>query len=82
MANTPNLQQIQKSRTTAAILAIFLGGLGVHQFYLGNTQWGVIFLLLGLTGISETLGIVQGVIYLTRTDEEFHQKYVVEKRIF
>ena len=41
-----------KSKTTAAILAIFLGGLGIHRFYLGKTSSGFVYLVLQLLCIA------------------------------
>ena len=61
----------------AGILAILLGGFGVHKFILGYTKEGLI--QLGLTivtcGIASVLGLVEGIIYLTKTDEEFYKTY-------
>lgn len=48
---------IQKSRVAAGILAILLGVLGVHSFYLGNTSRGLMQLLLSLVGSIVTCGI-------------------------
>ncbi len=82
-----------KSRIVAALLAIFLGWLGVHKFYLGFTTPGLIMLgasiLLFFTcfviGVPSSwlvgiVGIIEGIIYLTKTDEQFYQTYVVEKK--
>ena len=65
-----------KSRTTAGILAILIGGLGVHYFYLGKALPGIVYLLLCCTGIPAILGLIQGIIMLTMTDEQFYNKYV------
>lgn len=64
-----------KSRTTAAILAIFLGGLGVHRFYLGQTGLGIIYLLFFWTFIPAVVAIIDFLIWLTMTDEKFNEKY-------
>ena len=66
----------KKSKTTAGFLGIFLGAYGGHHFYLGNSGKGVLYLLLSLfTGIGVLIfgiiGLVQGVKFLTMTDEEF-----------
>ena len=66
-------------RTTAGILAILLGGWGVHKFYMGNTTTALIHILLCCGGLN-IIGIIEGIIYLTKTDDEFHQLYVVEKK--
>jgi len=64
-----------KNRTTAAILAFFLGGLGVHKFYLGQSGMGILYLLFCWTFIPATVGFVEGIIYLTMSDEQFFYKY-------
>jgi TM2 domain-containing membrane protein YozV len=66
-----------KSKTVAGVLAILLGGIGVHKFYLGNVGVGIIYLIFAWTFIPEIIGIVEGIIYLTfsGTDEEFTAKY-------
>ena len=60
-----------KSRTTAALLGILIGGFGAHQFYLGNTLKGLIYLLLCWTYIPGIIGLIEGIMMLTQTDEEF-----------
>lgn len=64
-----------KNRLTAGLLAILLGGFGVHKFYLGKTTEGIIHILFVWTGIPSIIGVVEGVIMLTQTDEEFKIKY-------
>jgi TM2 domain-containing membrane protein YozV len=59
------------------ICAILLGGFGVHKFILGYTNEGIIQLVLGLCfGIGGIIGIVEGIIYLTKSDEEFVRTYI------
>jgi TM2 domain-containing membrane protein YozV len=61
----------------AGILAILLGGFGVHKFVLGYTNEGIIQLVLGLCfGIGGIIGIIEGIIYLTKSDEEFVRTYI------
>ena len=73
-------------RLAAGLLAILLGSLGVHKFMLGMTTQGVIMLLVTLltcgvaAPVMHIIGIIEGVIYLSKSDAEFHQQYVVEKR--
>ena len=64
-----------KSRTTAGILALLLGGVGVHKFYLGQTGMGILYLVFCLTGIPALVALVEGILYLTKTDQEFAAKY-------
>lgn len=79
-----------KSKVTAGLLAIFLGGFGVHKFYLGYTTEGVITVVgLWVIGLA-TFGIgfwilgilifIEGIIYLTKSDEDFQRIYVDGKK--
>ena len=65
----------QRNRSIAALLAIFLGGIGAHKFYIGQTAQGVLYLLFFWTFIPAIVGLVEGVIYLTMTDDTFSAKY-------
>ncbi len=65
----------RRSRITAALLAFFLGGLGVHRFYLGKIATGVIYLVFCLTLIPGLIALIEGIILLCMSDEEFHRKY-------
>lgn len=66
-----------EKKLPAALLGILLGGLGLHKFYLGYTTAGIIQILLTFCfGIGHVIGIVEGVIYLTKPDEEFDRIYV------
>ncbi len=72
-------QQRQKlhdrSKGTAAVLALFLGGLGAHKFYLGQTGLGFIYLIFCLTGIPSCIALIEGIIYLCKSSEEFDEAY-------
>jgi TM2 domain-containing membrane protein YozV len=82
-----------KNKVAAGLLGIFLGGFGIHKFYLGFTGPGLVFLLVNTIGLAIcwiflfipniilwVIGFVEGIIYLTKSDEEFEQQYVVEKK--
>ena len=58
-------------RNIAALLAIFLGGLGAHKFYLGQTVQRVVFFLLAWTGIPELIGIIDVVLILLKGRQVF-----------
>ncbi len=63
-----------KSKVTAGILAIFLGGIGVHKFYLGKVGMGILYLCFCWTAIPAMLGLIEGILYLCSNDENFQLK--------
>jgi TM2 domain-containing membrane protein YozV len=63
------------SKTTAAILAFFLGGLGVHRFYLGQPILGIVYLLLSWTFIPVFAGLIDFIVLLSYSDQKFNSKY-------
>lgn len=65
----------KKNRIVAALLALFLGGLGIHKFYLGKVGMGIIYLIFCWTGIPCIISIIEAIIYLTMSDTKFAQKY-------
>ncbi len=74
--------EIGNKKLIAGLLAIFLGGLGIHKFYLGYTKAAVIMLVLyfvtcGLTGI---IGLIEGIIYLTKSNEDFYNLYIANQK--
>lgn len=75
-----------KNKIAAALLAFFLGWLGIHKFYLGKTTAGVLMLLGGTIGwitfgilpaIVGIIAFVEFIIYLVKSDDDFHRDYVV-----
>jgi TM2 domain-containing membrane protein YozV len=64
-----------RNRIVAALLALLLGGFGIHKFYLGKIGQGILYLLFCWTFIPTIIGWIEGVIYLTRSDEEFAAEY-------
>jgi len=65
-----------KSKVTAGILGILVGGFGIHKFYLGKIGMGILYLVFCWTGIPSIVGLIEGILYLTKTEEEFQSKYV------
>jgi TM2 domain-containing membrane protein YozV len=63
-----------KSKMAAGILAILLGDIGVHKFYLGNIGMGILYLCFCWTGIPGVIGLIEGIIYLTSSKEDFERK--------
>lgn len=75
---------VGKSRGVAALLAIFLGSLGVHYFYLGKTTAGIITLLLSIVTCSiwGVVMVIQGILMFVMTNAEFDRKYVYNPNSF
>ncbi len=63
-----------KSRVTAGVLALLLGGIGVHKFYTGAWGWGIVYLLFCLTYIPALMALAEGIRYLVLTPEDFDRK--------
>lgn len=80
--NGNTIKEESSKRVIAGIFGIFLGEFGVHKFILGYTEEGIIqFVLTVLTcGIAGLVGLIEGIIYLTKTDEEFIETYQVNKK--
>lgn len=79
------------NRTTIGVLALVLpfvglGWIGVHKFVMGYTKEGITYLLVSVltcgfgAAIMSVISIVEGVIYLTKTDDAFYNEYVVNKK--
>ncbi len=74
-----------KSKVAAGVFGILLGWLGIHKFYLGYTGPGLVLLLAtiltcGIASIvTSVIGLIEGILYLTKTDEEFQEMYVVNR---
>ncbi len=66
-----------KSKVAAGLLAIFLGGLGIHKFYLGKIGMGILYLVFCWTYIPAVVGLIEGIVYLCSNDENFQLKHHV-----
>jgi len=64
-----------KNKLVAGLLAIFLGGLGIHKFYLGKGLQGVLYLVFFWTFIPAIIGFVEGVNYLLMSEKTFFERY-------
>lgn len=75
-----------KSKLAAGLLGIFLGSLGIHKFYLGYQKEAIIMLLVSLltcgigASVMSIIGLVEGIMYLVKSDEEFEATYVQNKK--
>ena len=70
-----------EKKIAAGICGILLGGLGVHKFILGYTKQGILQILLNIAcGLGALFGLIEGIIYLTKSDEEFVATYITNKK--
>lgn len=90
----PYLQDANGKKILAGVLAIVLGHLGIHKFVLGYNNEGIIMLVLGLLGYvtacfiigyfillaTGIIGLIEGIIYLTRTDQDFFNTYIKNRK--
>lgn len=73
-------------RIAAGVCGILLGWAGVHKFILGYTKEGVIMLLISLLTcgfgafIPGVIGLIEGILYLVKSDAEFEETYVKNKK--
>lgn len=69
-------------KLVAGICGILLGGFGVHKFVLGYTTEGIIQIVITLVtcGAGSIVGLIEGIIYLTKSDEDFVRTYIQNKK--
>ena len=72
----------ENKKLICGLLGILLGGLGVHRFMLGDTKGGIIRIVITVVtcGAGSIIGLIEGIIYLTKSDQEFYQTYQVEQK--
>jgi TM2 domain-containing membrane protein YozV len=81
-----SLQEANSKKIAAGVCAILLGSLGIHKFILGMNTAGLIMLLstiltCGLAAaVFHVVGLIEGILYLTKSDEEFYRVYIVGKK--
>lgn len=81
--NNPQPVQEDNKKLAAGLLAILVGPFGVHKFLLGYTTEGIIWLVMSLFtcgALTALLGLIEGIIYLTKSDQEFYNTYQLGKK--
>ena len=73
---------IESKRIVCGICGILLGGLGVHRFVLGDAKGGIIRIIISVVtcGMGSLIGLIEGIMYLIKSDAEFIQTYQVDKK--
>ena len=71
-----------EKKIVAGIFGILLGGLAIHKFYLGYTKEGIIQIVITVCtcGMGGLIGFIEGIIYLTKSDEDFVKTYIEGKK--
>ena len=79
---TWNQPKQENKKIVAGICAILIGGIGVHKFILGYSKEGIIQIILSVVscGLLGIIPFIEGIIYLTKSDEDFYNTYQVGKR--
>jgi TM2 domain-containing membrane protein YozV len=69
-------------KIAAGVCGILLGGLGVHRFILGDATGGILRIVISFVtcGVGSIIGLIEGIIYLTKSDEEFVEEYINQKK--
>jgi TM2 domain-containing membrane protein YozV/RNA polymerase subunit RPABC4/transcription elongation factor Spt4 len=62
-------------QVTAGVLAILLGGIGVHKFYQGNNKLGILYLCFSWTFIPAIIAFIEGILILMADEDEYEEKY-------
>ncbi len=80
--NKPQPPQQENKKVLAGIMGILFGSLGIHKFVLGYTNEGIIQLVVSIVtcGLFGIVGFIEGIIYLTKSDEEFYNIYQANKK--
>jgi len=75
-----------EKKLVAGLLGILLNSLGIHKFYLGYQKEGLIMLLVTVLTcgfgaiVMGPIGIIEGILYLTKSDEEFERTYLIGRK--
>jgi len=64
-----------KNKGVAILLALFLGGLGAHKFYLGKSGQGILYLVFVWTFVPSILAFIDMIIYICTNENDWNQKY-------
>lgn len=64
-----------RSRIAAALFALFLGGIGIHKFCLGQVGQGILYLLFFWTFIPAFVALIEAIILLTQSEEDFAARF-------
>lgn len=81
----PSKSTVNSKKVSAGICGILLGALGVHKFILGYRREGTTMLIISIVGsvflfagpfVMGFIGLIEGILYLTKSDQEFERSYI------
>ena len=82
----PQLGDANGKKIACGVCGIILGALGIHKFILGYTTEGLVMLLVSLltcgigSPVMGIIGLIEGIMYLTKSDDEFYSTYMASKK--
>ena len=82
----PSANRLASNKIAAGIFGILLGSLGIHKFILGYTGAGLVMLLITflscftLAPIMHIIGLIEGIVYLCTSDEDFVRTYIIGRK--
>jgi TM2 domain-containing membrane protein YozV len=78
----PMQSNVTSQRVLCGVMGLLLGGLGIHRFILGDVLGGILRIVISVVtcGAGSLIGFIEGIIYLTKSDEEFIRIYQVGKK--
>ena len=76
------MENQENKKVLAGVLALLVGSIGVHKFILGYTKQGIIQIALTFItcGLAYIIPLIEGIIYLSKSDEDFYNTYQVGKK--
>ncbi len=80
--NQYNSNYRSEKKLAAGLLGILLGAFGANKFYLGYINEGIIQIVLNIVtcGLATAIPLIEGIIYLTMSDQQFDQTYIQNKK--
>ena len=80
--NDAQQTQEESKRILCGVLGILLGSLAIHKFILGYTKEGIIQIIISVVtcGFGGLIGLIEGIIYLTKSDADFVNTYQRNKK--
>ena len=75
-------KEFTDKKLAAGLCGILIGSLGIHRFILGDSTGGLIRIAITVVtcGVGGIIGFIEGIIYLTKSDDDFYQEYGVNKK--